>query len=807
MIVSRRWLEALLGRPLEGQDVADRLARQVAPVDAVVPIHQDLRDVLVARVLEVKQHPNADRLSLCLVDAGGEPLEVVCGAPNVQAGKAYPFAPVGATLPGGLKLDRRKIRGVESNGMLCSAKELGLGGDHAGILELETDAAPGTPFLNAIPLADEQIVIDVSANRPDLLGHKGVARELAVSLGATVKLPDFGGSAARRFGGSKNEPPNGLTAKVDGVEVRLEDPEGAPRYMIAVIRGVTVGPSPAWLAARLQAIGQRSINNIVDATNYILFELNQPMHAFDLAKLRGPAVVVRRAKPGEKIVTLDGVERKLTPEMTAICDAERPTIVAGVMGSSESEVSAATTDLVLECAYFQPTRIRRTRRALNISSESSYRYERGIDMLAMLDALARAIDLIRAIAGGEMREAPVDIWPEPQQPRRVFLREQRVGHLLGVPVPRKEIERLLSAVGFVAAPKDERIAVQVPGWRPDVTREVDLIEEVARLRGYDSFPDELRPYRPGNVPDAPSELALREIREQLTAAGSGLLEARTLPLGPADSPDAVPVLNPLSAEEAHLRSRILPGLVRRVEHNWSMGQGDVRLFEVGTVFRKAKSGHRPDEELHLAIVLTGARHPRHWSDGAAGAERAKLPDMDIWDLKRHFELAVVLAAPFCEVRPSPDGTGWIAVRGNGDGWSEVWGTAAPVEADAPRWAGGLFGLEVRIAVQAVPVARYTPLPTQPPVIRDLSLVLPAGVTAEAVEDALRQEGGALLERLEVLDEYRGAIPGAAAGTRGVTWRCTFRDPARTLTEREIDARLGKMLSALEAALGVHRRQS
>src|SRR5882762_3850198 len=365
MIVSRRWLEALLGRPLEGKDVADRLARQVAPVDGVVPIHQDLRDVLVARVLEVKQHPNADRLSLCMVDAGGAPLEVVCGAPNVQAGKSYPFAPVGATLPGGLKLERRKIRGVESNGMLCSAKELGLGVDQAGILELQTDAPPGTPFLEAVPIADEQIIIDVSANRPDLLCHKGVARELAAGLGATVKLPEIGGSADRRLGGLQKptaQPPNRSTAKVDGVEVRLEDPEGAPRYMIAVVRGVKVGASPPWLAARLQAIGQRSINNIVDATNYILFEVNQPLHAFDLAKLRGPAVVVRRAKPGEQIVTLDGFTRKATAEMTVICDAERPTIVAGVMGSAESEVTEHTTDIVLEAAYFQPTRVRRTRR-------------------------------------------------------------------------------------------------------------------------------------------------------------------------------------------------------------------------------------------------------------------------------------------------------------------------------------------------------------------------------------------------------------------------------------------------------------
>ncbi|HEX9293731.1 MAG TPA: phenylalanine--tRNA ligase subunit beta [Gemmatimonadales bacterium] len=805
MIVSRRWLEALLGKSLTGQDVADRLARQVAPVDGVVPIHQDLRDVLIARVLEVKQHPNADRLSLCQVDAGGgQPLEVVCGAPNVQAGKTYPFAPVGATLPGGLKLDRRKIRGVESNGMLCSAKELGLGVDHAGILELQTDAPPGTPFLDAIPIADEQIIIDVSANRPDLLCHRGVARELAVSLGATVKLPEIPTGRLEGWKVGKKHLPTvqQSNAVVDGVEVRLEDPEGAPRYMVAVIRGVKVGPSPAWLAARLQSIGQRSINNIVDATNYILFEINQPMHAFDLAKLRGPAVVVRRAKPNEQIVTLDGVSRRLTAEMTAICDAERPQIVAGVMGSAESEVTAATTDIVLEAAYFQPTRIRRTRRALGLSSESSYRFERGIDILGLPDAIARAVDLIVAIAGGAVREPPLDLWPEPNKARSVFLREARVGHLLGVDVPRKEIERLLSAVGFVAAPKDDRLAVQIPGWRPDVTREVDLIEEVARLRGYDTFPDELRPYRPGTVPDAPAELVLRRIREQLVASGNGLLEARTLPLGPADGPDAVELKNPLSAEEAHLRTRLLPGLVRRVEHNWSVGNRDVRLFELGTVFRKPPTGARPIEELSLAIVLTGARHPSHWSDATGGAGGAKLPDMDIWDLKQHFELAVGVAAPSSDVQPAVSGAGWVAVSRDG---GQPAGTATPLAADAPKWAGPLFGLEVRIAVEPLPLVQYRPLPTQPPVVRDISLVVPGSVTAAAIEAVLRPVGGPILAQLDVLDEYRGA--GLPEGTRGVTWRCTFRAPDRTLTESETVAVLERMLKAAEESLDVRRRQA
>src|SRR5437588_1500764 len=708
MIVSRRWLEALLDRSLDARDVAERLTLHAAAVDAVVPMHQDLSDVLIARVLEVKKHPDADRLSLCLVDrgGGGGPVEVVRGAPNVQAGKTYPFAPVGAVLPGGLKLERKKIRGVESNGMLCSAKDLGLGADHTGILELDTAAPPGARFIDAMGIGDYQIVIDVPANRPDLLCHKGVARELGAYFGAPVKLPQIPGAKPLSVSPPVRQSARGV---VDGVEVRLEDPEGAPRYMIAVLRGVRVGPSPAWLADRLTAVGQRPINNVVDATNYILLELNQPLHAFDLAKLRGPAVVVRRARPGEKIVTLDGATRTLTPEMTAICDAERPTIIAGVMGSADSEVSTATTDLVLECAYFQPTRTRRTRPALELSSESSYRFERGIDMLGMPDALRRAIELIVAVAGGEVREPPLDLWPEPQQEKTIFLRPERVAHLLGMPVERGEIERRLAAVGFFVAPKDGRLAVQVPGWRPDVTREVDLIEEVARLKGYDAFPDELRPYRPGTVPDAPEELARARVREGLVRLG--LLEARTIPLGPPDGPDSVTILNPLSAEEANLRRRLLPGLVRRVEHHWANGNRDIRLFEVGTVFRKP-AGSPVEEWTSVAAVLTGARQPPHWSQGA------KLPDMDIWDLKHHFELAVELAAHGCNVEPATGGeVGWVAVQPGGD----VVGQAGPLEADAPAWAVPLFGLEVRLALTGRTPLAYRPLPVQPAVEHDVAL--------------------------------------------------------------------------------------
>lgn len=793
MIISRRWLEDLVGRPLDAAETAELLTRRVCPVDGIVPRHRDLGDVRVGRVLEVKKHPNADRLSLCLVEAGGgAPVEVVCGATNVTAGKTYPFAPVGAVLPGGLKLDRRKIRGVESNGMLCSAKDLGLGVEHDGILELTTDLPPGAPFLDALPIADDQILLEVYANRPDLLCHKGVAREVAAALGGTVKLPDIVGTLERGNVSYRSTFQRANRGVVDGVEVRLEDAEGAPRYMIAVIRGVKVGPSPAWLARRLEAIGQRSINSVVDATNYVLFEVNQPLHAFDLAQLRGPAVVVRRARPGEPIVTLDGVRRTLTADMTAICDAERPTIVAGVMGSAASEVSAATTDLVLECACFQPTRIRRTRRALGLSSESSYRYERGIDVLAMPDALRRAIAVIQSVAGGTLREPPLDLWPEPAQPRSIFVRPERVERLLGVPVGRGAIERLLASVGFVAAPKDDRMAVQVPGWRPDVTREVDVVEEVARLHGYDAFPDELRPYRPTTVPDAPREELVGRVRRHLARAG--FLEARTLPLGPEDGPESVAVVNPLSVEDRHLRRRLLPGLTRRVEHNWAGRNRDVRLFEIGVVFRRLTPGVAPEEHLSLAAVLTGARRPHHWTDETA------VPDMDFWDAKHQFESAVAIAWPGATIRPSSDGRGWDAVGAEG----KTVGWAGPVEADRPPWASPLHGFEVAVADGARPAVTYRPLPTSPALERDLALVVPDGVTAEAVEAILRARLGPLLENVTAFDHYRG--PGIPPGTRGLAWHLTFRAADRTLREKDVDELMAAALKALELQ-GVRQRES
>ncbi len=795
MNISIRWLEAFLRRPLDPKDVAHRLTMLGAPVDAIEPLHTDLGELVVGLVEEVCQHPNADRLRVCLVNDGTpDRRSVVCGAPNVTAGKKYPFARVGTSVPHGrggepMKIERAKLRGEVSEGMLCSARELGLGQEHDGILELDTDAAPGTPLLDAVPLSDHRLVVDVTPNRPDLLGHKGMARELAASYQVPFRLPVVPGAE------SIDVPParrSAATGQAGSIAITIENPKDCPRFHAALIRGTQVATSPAWLRRRLEAVGVRSINNVVDATNYVMLELNQPMHAYDAATLRGAALIVRRGRAGERLVTLDDQERQLDGEMVAIADAEGVIGLAGVMGGASTEVGPETRDVLLEAAYWDPPRVRRTRRALGLSTEASYRFERNIDRWAGGDAMRRCIEIVLATGGGELADAPLDLWPEPSHPPRIFLRPARVAQVLGVEVPWSAIEQYLVAIGATAVskPDDGRIAVDVPGWRPDLVREIDLIEEIARLHGYDSFPSDLRPFRMGMLPEAVEEAAVAAVRRGMVE--QGLYEVSRLPLGPAEGDESVKLLNPLSAEDAWLRRRLLPGLVRLVEGNWANHVEDVRLFEIGTAFAAGASGERPHEERRVAAVLTGRREPRHWT--GTGDDR-----FDLWDLKSRFEAAVALAIPGGAVQVERNA--WVARNAEG----RMVGEAGPLAADAPPWAAPLFGFELVLDPSPRRPPQFTPLPATPASERVLALLLPEGVTAAQVEGVLNRTGGALLERVEVESDYRG--PELPAGVRSVAFRLTFRSPDRTLRDAEVDQAETRLLAALAEELGVRRRDA
>lgn len=807
MNVSYRWLIALapeLGDTPER--IADRLAMYGAPVDEILRLDAEISDIVIARVESVRKHPNADRLSLCEVDAGtGGLLQVVCGAPNVRAGRFYPFAPVGAGLPGGITIRKAKIRGEESQGMLCSERELGLGRSHEGLMELHGTYTPGESFARALGLDDVRLVVDVTPNRPDLLSHWGVARELAAGGEAGLRLPPFPGrgsvsSSPVRFERAQRESVAG------GVRVVLEDPRGCPRYLGVVIRGVRVGPSPDWLATRLRAVGLRPINNVVDATNYVLYELGQPLHAFDLDRLGGGEVRIRRARAGEEIVTLDGERRTLTEDMVVIADAERPVAVAGVMGGQDSEVGEDTTNIFLECALFDPKTTRRTRRALGMSTDASYRFERGVDPEGMERAALRAVDLILTVAGGEVDPVAVDLEPEPAEAPVVKIRPSRTSAVLGVEIGADEIVDYLEPLGFrIVERSADELRVRVPGARwYDVSREADLIEEVARRRGYDRFPEELRPFRSSAVPDDALTGLEQRIREFLV--GRGLLEARLAAFASAAAGDVV-LLNPLSAEEDRLRRALLPGLLRQVELNFSHSTRDVRLFEIGTVFAPAeRPGEPPREATHVAVVLTGARAPRHWSGEA--------PIFDVWDLKALLvDLAGLVGGESYVVEPAADDSG-AALYAPGMMFRVLDGAGAQVGAagkvadeaiDAPAWAEAVWALELTLPGTPAPPERpvYRPAPAFPAVERDAALLVPDSLPAARVEALIRETGGALLETVFPFDLYRGK--GVAEGTRSIAYRMRFRAPDRTLTDREVDAAFDRILRRLEEELGVQRR--
>ncbi|MBL8995978.1 MAG: phenylalanine--tRNA ligase subunit beta [Gemmatimonadetes bacterium] len=802
MNISHDWLERFVPHGRTAEQVRDLLTAHVATVEGFEPLRADLAPFVVGRVVESERIPDT-KLSFNKVDDGsGALLEVVCGAPNVAVGAKYPFARTGTTMPAGLVIEKRKIRGFTSNGMLCSARELGLGEDHDGILALETDADPGTPLLDVLPLGDVRLVVDVLPNRPDLLSHRGVAREVAALTGVPLRLP----AEVASLPAFPGKPATGTQeARVPGLRVTIEDGEGCPQYGAAVIAGVTVGPSPAWLRAAVEAVGGRSINNLVDATNYLLHGFGQPVHAFDAAKLAGDAIIVRRARAGETLRTLDGVDRKLGTEMLVIADAERATALAGVMGGEASEVTAATTRVVLEVATFEPRRTRTTRRAAGLSTDASYRFERGVDEAALGELLALGAALLASVAGGRVEHLLHVGAPRPD-PAPVTLRPSRVGHLLGDAVPVGEIRAALESIGFRVEASGDALRCAPPSWRHDVAREVDLIEEVARLRGFDRLPDVLQGARPGTVPDHPLWTAYGRVRD--LAVASGLMEVRPLPFAAGgEGEELVRVRNPLGEDEPFLRASVLDTLARRAEYNLNRMQGDIRLFEVGTTFR-AVPGALPHEEHRLGVLVMGLRRPPHFSE-------PEPPAWDAWDAKALAEHLSAAALPgrAIALEPAEAPLLWSIVV---DGAPA--GVVTRLALDAPVWARPAFGIELTLGVMpsAPPsraaagapatraaVPRFRALPTTPAAVFDLALLVPDTIAAARVGEVLRDAGGTMLERCELFDEFRGG--GVPAGHRSLAWRLTFRHPERTLRDKEIEGRRAQLLKTLESQLGVRPR--
>ena len=829
MNVSYEWLKAFVPFEQSPTELRELITSHVATVDELIALRQELAPFVIARVVEEAAHPDSDHLHVTRVDMGtGTLLDVVCGAPNVRAGKLYPFAPTGTVMPSGLTIQKRKIRGAISDGMLCSARELGLGDEQDGILELNIDVAPGTPLLKALPLGDTQLVIDVGANRPDLLSHLGIAREIAALTKKPLALPAIENLGASLPAAEKGE----QSGRADSLTVRVAEPGLVHRFMGAVIRGVKVGPSPAWLVKRLESVGSRSINNVVDASNYVLHEVGQPTHAFDLSKLGGGSLIVRRAAAGERITTLDGVDRGLRDDMIVIADAQRPQAIAGVMGGRDSEVTDGTTDIFLEVANFDRARVRGARRAVGLSTDASYRFERGVDLELGPKALERLAQIIMLVAGGSVAGAPVDLsGPSPKSTKReaIVVRPSRVSAVLGSTIHGGEVETLLAGVGFDVRLAGDHLRVSPPSWRLDVSAEVDLIEEVARLRGYDSFPIEIRPFRAGTVPDAPSWITAKRVREALV--GEGMLELRPMPFV-AGGEGFVRVTNPLAENEAYLRRSVLESLARRAEYNLARMQGNLRLFEIGSAFETGK-GRLPLEELRVGALVMGRRQPPHFTDPKSN-DFAAWAVYDEWDAKALVSLVARTVYPTGVIGVTDAASDADVVRlSGGAGSTALWsvsvdgrtvGVVRRLTLDAPVWAAPAFGVEVSLGVMSsddvAPVGksayrdpekprqlgrRFSPLPSMPASEFDLALSVPDGVQAEQVEIVMRRVSGKLLEGVELFDRYVGA--GVEPGYRSLAWRLTFRHSERTLRDRELDARRSEILRALADELNVRQRAS
>ena len=741
-------------------------------VESVERVGEGLDGVVVAEVLEVGAIPNADRIRRVVVDAGGqEPVQVVCGAWNFAEGDLVPLATVGTVLPGDLAIGARKMKGVDSFGMLCAPDELGLSGDHDGILQLPEGLVPGTPFAEAMGItADVVFDLEVNPNRPDAMSVAGVARDLAARLGVPFAIPE------------PEVPESGAGA---GATVVLDAPDLCGRFLGAVVGGITVGPSPAWIAERLTLAGMRPIDNVVDASNYVMLELGTPNHAYDLAQLAGRGLVVRRAEDEEPLVTLDGVERRLTADDLLICDAERrPVGIAGIMGGASSEISATTTEVLLEAAWFLPIAVSRTSRRLKLRTEASARFEKGVDWAVLDTAVARFCELLGAAPSAPVvdeRGALPDARPVP-------LRIARVNGLLGTELTEAQVVGHLASIGFDSAPAGEGVIdVTIPSWRPDSATEIDLVEEVARIHGYSAVPRTLPASAlAGGL--TPYQRDRRLVRDLLAGLGASeawsttFLSVAAIERAGLDVGGAVVVTNPLVADESRLRPSLLPGLLAAIAHNAGRRQLGVQLFEVGKVFARAEPGAQLPIERELAAVALAGRD----ANEAVGAWQVLVEGLLLDDVR-------LVAEPAAGLHPTRSAR--IEVAGTAVGHlGEVDPDVRVASGIDERVAWLEVDLEVLLALPHGARA-YRPVSRFPSSDVDLAFEVPEAVPAGDVARTLR-EGHDLVVDVRLFDVYRGEQ--VAAGARSLAFTVRLQAADRTLRDDDVAAARAALVAAVEA---------
>jgi phenylalanyl-tRNA synthetase beta chain len=793
MRVPLSWIRDFTPLDAPVDEITAALNRVGLEVEGIDEPGREITGVRVARVLEVLAHPDADRLRLVDVDLGDRTTRVVCGAPNVHDGMLAPFAPAGATLPGGATLERRKIRGQVSDGMLCSPRELGLGDDHDGILDLDPDAIPGTDVRELLGLDDVVLDLSITPNRPDAMCIVGVARELAAAFGVPLNVP------------TPETPTDPDAARA--ITVTVEHAGRCPRYL-ARVAAITLGDSPAWMQQRLVKAGMRPISNVVDVTNYVLLERNQPLHAFDLDRLAGPGIVVRLAEPGEHLTTLDGVDRTLDPEDLLICDAQRvPQAIAGIMGGGSSEVSRDTTAILLESAYFERMGIARSSKRLKLRSESSARFERGTDPEGVATGAERAMELLADVAAARVAPDTVDRYPHPVVRPRITLRTRRVNAILGTELRDTDVLDALRPLEIDVTGNADDIVAIPPTFRPDLEREIDLIEEVARRVGFDRIGRTVARPRDqvGGLTAAQTER--RHVADALV--GVGAAEVTTIPVvAPAllatfGVADTVALANPLRADESVLRASLLPGILTTAAANTARGRPDLALFEVGAVFFPPDADQLlPVERLDVGAVLTGTleRRPLETDRPVDAYDAVDLVrvvadalELDGWDL----EAATIPGYhPGRAARIRASG---VVVGAVGELHRDV---LAAVGLTAP-----VVGFEADLeALRAAPRRDRTfrALSPFPPSTIDLAFVVDDTVPAAALAATLRDAAAGLAEEVHVFDEFRSPTLGPAKRSLGLALR--FRAPDRTLTDADVATLRRRCIDAVTTVYGATLRQ-
>lgn len=793
MKIPYSWLRELCPTRLTPEDLAVTLTEHGIEVDAVVRPWAGLTGVVTARVEEVRDHPNADKLCVVSIETGGGERQVVAGVRNMRAGDLVPYAPPGATLPGFEgPLERRKLRGEPSEGMVCSPKELGISADHSGILILpETLAAePGADLAEVLGLDEAVLDIDVFPNRPDLLSVLGLAREVAAITGEELRPPDTSVAESEE-------------KAADAATVEILDMEGCPRYLARVIRGVARGPSPLWAQVRLTAAGMRPVSGVVDATNYALLEMGHPMHPFDLAALRGPGIVVRRAEEGERLVTLDDVERALAAEDLLIADTERAVAVAGVIGGAETEVGEETSDVLLESAFFDPRAVLRTARRLGLRTEASFRFERGADPEALASGASMAARLIVEWAGGAVLRGEIDVGAAPPR-RTVSVRPERAAMLLGTPTSAEDIVETFRRLGIEARAISDAVEIEAPGYRVDLAIEADLIEEVGRIHGYEHLPSTLPGVKLAGGLTREQRLR-RRVQDALARAGVhqihsvSFASSADLALFEDGRGEGVRVSNPVSEEEGYLRSSLLPGLLRAAALSVGHRRPSVRLFETGHVMWAG--AEEPVEQEAAAALMTGPAEEEWPAErDAQGYLHAKgvlerlLAELGV----ATWTLGEAAGAPY-----HPGRSAIVLIEGERAG--EI-GELHPGVAESFDLEGRVAAFELRtgaLVASAHPDVEAEAPSRYPPVRRDVAFVVDRDVRAGAVRALLREAAGDLLERVVLFDVFEGgSVP---EGRKSLAFALDLRAADRTLTDEEANEVVDRIAARLAEDLGAELR--